>query len=58
MAQRGTTAMVLFFLTSLIVFADAIYDYTQGRGLAWRAIVIGVALVCAGVYFKTVRRST
>jgi hypothetical protein len=58
MSQRGTTAMMLCFLASLVVFVDTIYRYSQGRGLEWRGIVIGVALVGAGVYFKTVQRPT
>jgi uncharacterized membrane protein YccC len=58
MSQRGTMSMTLFFLTALIVFGDVIYNYMQGRGVQWIGIVIGLALVCLGVYFRTVKRPT
>jgi len=58
MLQRGAMAMTLFFLASLIMFGHAIYNYTHGRGVDWRAILVGVISVCFGVYFKTVKRPT
>jgi hypothetical protein len=58
MLQRGTMSMTLFFLAALVVFSSAIYDYTHGRGVDWKGILIGAGCVLAGVYFKTVKRPT
>jgi hypothetical protein len=58
MPQRGTTAMVLLLLASLIMFGDVIYNYMHGGGIGWRVLLIGAALACAGVYFRTVKRPT
>lgn len=58
MLQRGTMAMVLFFLAAIIAFGGAIYIYARGRGLDWYGILFGVACLGFGVYFKTVKRPT
>jgi hypothetical protein len=56
MSQRGTTAMILMLLASLVVAGDSIYKYTQGRVLDWREIIAGAAMVAGAFYFKTVKR--
>jgi hypothetical protein len=58
MIQKGTMSMTLFFVAALISFGDAIYGYTHGRATNWYAILFGVAAVCFGIYFKTVKRPT
>jgi hypothetical protein len=55
MSQRGTSAMILFLMASLIAFGECIYEFVLGRGIDWRGILIGAAMVAAGIYFKSAK---
>ncbi len=55
MSQRGTSAMILFFLAALVALGDTAYKFIGGHGLSWRGVLIGLCAVAAGIHFRSAK---